>query len=86
MKHTLKIKDRFYNDIEQGLKTFEVRKNDRNFKVGDLIKFVNVNGEDFNNGELRIYEITYILTHEDYEPIPEKYVVFSIKEQKERGL
>lgn len=82
MNHTLKIQDRFYNDIARGLKTFEVRKNDRNYKVGDLIKFVDVNGKDFQNYAMRIYEITYILTHEDFEPIPEDYVVFSIKEQK----
>jgi len=35
VQHELKIRPNFYNDIIEGNKTFEVRKNDRNFKVGD---------------------------------------------------
>ena len=80
MNHTLKIKEKFYLDIARGKKTFEIRKNDRDYKVGDLIKFVDTNGKDFSEFAYRVYEITYILTHEDFEPIPEDYVVFSIKE------
>lgn len=84
MSHTLKIKPIFYLDIISGKKTFEIRKNDRDYKVGDLIKFVDTNGNDFQQVfEQNLYEITYILTHADFEPIPEDYVVFSIKECKD---
>ncbi|WP_349535176.1 DUF3850 domain-containing protein [Leuconostoc citreum] len=35
--HELKL-DRFYfDDVKSGLKTFEIRKNDRDFQVGDLL-------------------------------------------------
>ena len=37
--HILKIQHRYWTEIDKGNKTFEVRKNDRSFKVGDLIKF-----------------------------------------------
>jgi hypothetical protein len=39
MKHTLKIQDRFYKQILTWEKTFEIRKNDRDFKVWDVIEF-----------------------------------------------
>ena len=34
--HYLKIKDEHYKDIERGSKTFELRKNDRDFQVGHI--------------------------------------------------
>jgi len=41
--HYLKCHIPFYGLIEDGLKTFDVRKNDRGFKAGDYILF-----EEFN--------------------------------------
>ena len=35
MIHALKTEPRFYEPAKQGLKPFEVRKNDRDFKIGD---------------------------------------------------
>ena len=35
--HELKIKPQYFWDIDCDIKTFEVRKNDRNFEVGDII-------------------------------------------------
>ena len=40
--HILKIKDEYFKEILRGNKTFELRKNDRDFQVGDLIHFVEV--------------------------------------------
>jgi hypothetical protein len=34
----LKVLIPYYEDIISGIKTFEVRKNDRDFKVGDILK------------------------------------------------
>lgn len=36
--HTLKTEPRFLSDIEAGRKNFEVRKNDRHFRVGDVLE------------------------------------------------
>ncbi len=38
--HQLKINCDSYDKIISGIKTFDVRLNDRNFQVGDLIQFV----------------------------------------------
>ena len=35
--HILKIKREYFNDILRGRKTFELRKNDRDFKVGEYV-------------------------------------------------
>lgn len=37
--HRLKIESRFFDALWDGSKTAEIRKNDRNFKVGDLLYF-----------------------------------------------
>ncbi|EKE9396612.1 DUF3850 domain-containing protein, partial [Listeria monocytogenes] len=35
--HELKILSEYFWDIAEGRKTFEIRKNDRNFQVGDYL-------------------------------------------------
>jgi hypothetical protein len=37
--HELKIWPPFFQDILSGRKTFDVRRNDRKFKIGDMIRF-----------------------------------------------
>lgn len=82
MEHILKIQKRFYTDIQLNGKSFEIRKDDRRFKVGDTILFVNVDGTMFPK-KTKIYKINYILRHDDFpDGIPEGYCVFSISEKK----
>jgi ASC-1-like (ASCH) protein len=40
MKHILKTWPEYFKEVEAGTKTFEVRKDDRNFKVGDTLLLV----------------------------------------------
>lgn len=37
--HDVKIWPEFFDDVQTGRKSFELRKNDRGYKVGDLILF-----------------------------------------------
>lgn len=37
MQHNLKTLPKWYKDVVSGAKTFEVRRKDRNFKVGDTL-------------------------------------------------
>ena len=71
MIHQLKVEKKYYRDIIAGNKTFEVRKNDRNFKVGDLLGFNETVSEEVANevtetGECVVAIITYILNDERF--------------------
>ena len=35
--HRIKCETQYYQAVEQGLKKFEIRKNDRNYKIGDIV-------------------------------------------------
>ncbi len=37
--HDLKIKQKYLIDLLRGVKTFEIRFNDRDYKVGDVLRF-----------------------------------------------
>lgn len=36
-KHTLKLNDRYFDAVANGIKTFEIRKNDRRYCIGDTL-------------------------------------------------
>ena len=79
--HTLKIKHQYLYDISLGLKTFEIRKNDRNIKVGDVIQFL-----DIDQGLTpcpNLYGITYFLDNiPDYGLTP-GYCILGIRKLTE---
>ena len=58
--HELKCQTKFYQLTEKGIKNFEIRKNDRNFKVGDYVSLIEVVGEVETGRKLLNLEIRYI--------------------------
>lgn len=62
MIHQLKLNEEFFGDVITGKKNFEVRKNDRNYKVGDYLKLLSYDPQKglYTGGEA-IRKITYIL-------------------------
>ncbi|WP_158728623.1 DUF3850 domain-containing protein [Flavobacterium sp. I-STPA6A] len=70
--HDLKIKYEFAQLHFIGKKNWELRKNDRDFQVGDLIRFTVV---EF--GFKYIRRITHVLENTDY-GLQEGYVILSI--------
>lgn len=72
-RHELKILPEFFEDVILGFKTFEIRKNDRDYKVGDIVFLNEFDGEKMT-GRWTERLITYVT---DYEQ-KEGYVVFSI--------
>jgi len=59
--HKLKTETEFYQAVESGVKTFELRVNDRNFQVGDMVTLVEVVGGVETGRRLFAKEIVYIL-------------------------
>lgn len=80
--HNLKIKPQYFKDVVSGIKTFEVRKNDRNFKVGDLMVLETYDNKKFTGGFVNT-EITYILDDPKY--CKKGYVILGFKLHLEMG-
>lgn len=77
MVHELKTLPEFFQAIKEGIKPFEVRKNDRNFKVGDSLYLREWAGEEYTGRKL-IRIITYILNDSLY--VKDGYVILGIKQ------
>ncbi len=60
--HHLKTETEYYQDIEKGLKKFELRKNDRDFKVHDFLYLDETVDAKYTGRTLPPMEIKYILT------------------------
>lgn len=71
--HELKIAPCYYGEVIAYRKTFEIRKNDRDFQVGDRVR-LNEYENGIYTGNSMLFEITYI---NDYCQI-NGYCVFSI--------
>ena len=75
--HEIKLARDFVNQVNSGSKSFEIRKNDRDYKRFDLIRFISTDGQNLFAG---LYVIDYILYHADFpDGVPKEYCVFSIK-------
>ncbi len=79
--HTLKLGKDFAEAKLNGNKTFEIRKNDRNFRCDDTVKYICPEDEayDFFLRD-RIYLITYITTYNQQQG----FVVFADRQLFDR--
>ena len=78
--HVLKVKptDLIY-DIVSGAKTFEIRKNDRNFKVGDILYFIGVNEKGEQANVETAATVKYILENRSDYGLKDGYIAMSIE-------
>ena len=89
MLHELKILPEYYDAVVNGIKTFEIRKNDRNYKVGDTLWLREFDNSDIYQvkwtthseytGKECFAAITYIFNLKDFLNIDEDYVILGIK-------
>ncbi len=64
MIHALKTLPEYFEAVRKGDKTFELRKNDRNFKVGDYLALNEWDGKKYT-GRALLAKITYMLDPND---------------------
>ena len=63
--HNLKIKAEYANAKLAGDKMFEIRLNDRNYKIGDIIKYTCIDSPIVDDKiSKKIYYITFITNYE----------------------
>jgi len=79
MIHELKIYPQYFRAVLERRKTFEVRKNDRHFEVGDSVCLREYDPfTDKYTGRMWYGDITYILDNDAY--CKKGYVIMSIVE------
>lgn len=79
--HDLKISCDYFDDVRRGYKTFEVRYNDRKFKVGDVLLLREVNKKGIYTKRELLCEVSYLLDDEKY--CKDGYVVLGISGVRE---
>lgn len=59
--HALKTVPSLFKDVMSGIKTFDVRKNDRDFQVGDTLVLQEYTEADGFTGAAGAFEVVYLL-------------------------
>lgn len=86
-KHSVKISPAYFDAVKNGLKTFEIRKLDRDYKIGDTIVlsewlFDSYGAGSYSGRRVNV-AITYILTDDQFpDGIKEGYGVLGIRVDK----
>lgn len=76
MIHELKILPEFFTAVKKGKKTFEIRVNDRLYKVNDHLLLKEWTGDDYTGEEIKV-RVKYILANENF--VKKNTVVMAIE-------
>lgn len=76
--HYLKCETEYFQAVENGLKAFELRKNDRDYKVHDIVQFEEVVNGEKTGRKLEPREIVYIFHGGKY-GLEEGYCIFQME-------
>lgn len=77
MEHELKIYPKYFEDVISGKKKFEIRKNDRKYRVGDILKLKEWDNIKYSDREVRA-EVIYLID-DKFAGIQPGYVVMGIE-------
>ena len=80
--HQIRLAKSYFDDVANGIKTFELRKNDRGYKKGDILEMMEF-ADGKNTGRTVKVLVTYIL--EDYTGIEDGYCIMATTLLNENG-
>ena len=80
-KHKLKILPEFFEAVNDGRKTFELRENDRGYKTGDILILQEFDGENYTGREVS-REVLYIYEGSGLYGLAPGYCILAIGENK----
>lgn len=81
MTHTLKTIQPYFDQVIKGEKTFELRKNDRNFQIGDILILQEFDDGAYTGRE-KDFVVTYILKDCPQFGLMDGYAILGIKEDE----
>ena len=76
--HSVKIGKEFFEDVKNNIKTFELRKNDRNYKVGEILELHEYEAGEETGRTCRKL-ITYML--KEFTGLQDGYCILGIKDE-----
>ena len=82
MTHVLKILPQHFQDVWDGKKRAELRKDDRDFAVGDLLTLREWDGENFTGSGI-VVRVTHILRNCPEYGLMDGYCILSFKRLSE---
>ena len=77
--HDIKILPCYFEDVAQLNKPFEVRIDDRNYSVGDIVNFHEFDGHLYTGRQTSI-QISYVLRNIEKYGLHEGYCIFAWKD------
>ena len=79
MTHELKILPQWFADVNSGKKDFEIRRNDRDFKIGDLLRLKEYERGKYTGKEV-IRKIKYIYKGDGTYGLSEDYCILGLEQ------
>ena len=76
MVHFLKTEPKYFLDIKEGYKTFEIRFNDRDFQENDILNLREFADENFTGNFIEVKAISVI---KNYPGLRENYVLMYVE-------
>jgi len=76
--HDLKICPKYFDDVKRNKKQFEIRKDDRNYQVGDLITLREWDNGQYTGREIKNIPIRYILRNVPEYGLKEGYCILGL--------
>lgn len=77
MIHALKTLPEYFEAVRKGDKPFELRENDRDFKVGDYLALNEWDGEKYT-GRSQLVKVTYILDPNEVMTCEDGFVILGL--------
>lgn len=78
MIHELKIESKYLLAVEEGRKTFDIRKQDRDFKEGDYLHLKGVYNGKYTGSEC-VKQISYIYSGNDEYGLKKGFAILGLK-------
>ena len=61
MQHQLKISSKYFDAVNEGIKKFEIRKDDRDYQVGDVVQFLEFDDGEYSGTKSDSVVVVYVL-------------------------